>query len=62
MQVINFDKGSKRKMQQIRWRPLEIISLVLLLLVTLTITLMVCLWEISHDSDEPPIPHLQDRR
>lgn len=62
MKVINFDKGSKRKMRQIRWRPLEIISLVSLLLVTLTICVMVGLWEISHDSDEPPIPHLQDRR
>ena len=60
--TVNFDKGSKRKMQQIRWRPLEIISLVLVLLVTLTITVMVGLWEISHGSDEPPIPHLQDRR
>jgi hypothetical protein len=62
VQVINFDKGSKRKMRQIRWRPFEIISLFLLLLVTLTITVMVGLWEISHGSDEPPIPHLQDRR
>jgi hypothetical protein len=62
VQVINFDKGSKRKMRQIRWRPFEIISLVLVLLVTLTITVMVGLWEISHGSDEPPIPHLQDRR
>lgn len=62
MQVINFDKGSKRKIQQIRWRPLEIISLVLFLLITLTICVIVGLWEISHGYDEPPIPHLQDRR
>ena len=61
VEVINFDKGSKRKMRQIRWRPFEIMSLVLLLLVTLTISVMAGLWEISHGSDEPPIPHLQDR-
>jgi hypothetical protein len=62
VQVINFDKGSKRKMRQIRWRLFEIISLVLFLLVTLTICIMVGLWEISHGYDEPAIPHLQDRR
>jgi hypothetical protein len=49
-------------MRQIQWRPIEIASLFLFLLVTLTITVMVGLWEMSHGSDEPPIPHLQDRR
>jgi hypothetical protein len=62
MQIITFDKGSRRTLRQIRWRPFEIISLILLLLVTLTITTIVGLWEISHGYDEPPIPHLQDRR
>jgi hypothetical protein len=60
--IISFDKSSKRRMRQIQWRPIEIASLFLFLLVTLTITVMVGLWEMSHGSDEPPIPHLQDRR
>lgn len=62
MRVINFDRGSKRRMHQIRWRPLEIISLVLLTIITMTITLFAVLWEISHDAAEPEAPHLQDRR
>jgi|GEM_PF-6982945 hypothetical protein len=60
--VITFDKGSKRRMRQIRWKPLEIVSLLLISLGTLAIIAVVLSWEISHDSIEPDTPHLQDRR
>ena len=62
MQVINFDKGSKRRMLQIRLKFAEVVSLILLILVTVAITTLGALWLVAHDSDEPPTPHLQDQR
>ena len=62
MQVINFDKGSKQRMRQIRWKYAEILSLILLFLLAVAITTFGGLWLVSHDSDEPPTPHLQDQR
>lgn len=70
MRVISFDKGSKprirkgskRRIRQVRWRPSEIISLLLLALFTITIAGLVVSWVISHDSFEPDAPYLQDRR
>ena len=62
MRVINFDKGSKRRLRQIRWKYFEVISLGLLFLVMIiTLALaLVCL--VSHDSNEPRTPYLQDKR
>ena len=62
MRVINFDKGSKRRLRQIRWKYAEVVSLVLLLLVTVAITTLGALWLVAHDSNEPPTPSLRDRR
>lgn len=62
MRVINFDKGSKRRMRRIRWRPLEIASLFLISLGAVAIIAVVLSWEIAHDSIELDTPHLRDRR
>lgn len=62
MRVISFEKGSKRRMRQIQWRPIEIAGLALIALFTLTIAGFFVFWEITHDPFEPDTPHLQDRR
>ncbi len=62
MRVINFDKGSKRRMRLIRWKHLEIVSLVLLtVMITITIALVLD-WMVFHDSDEPQTPYVRDQR
>jgi hypothetical protein len=62
VRVINFDKGSKRRLRQIRWKYFEVISLGLLFLVmTITFALAI-VWLVSHDSNEPRTPYLQDKR
>jgi hypothetical protein len=58
-QVINFDKGSKRRIRQIRWKISEIISLIFLSLVILILGILLALWELSHYSDAPKTPQLQ---
>lgn len=51
--VITFDKGSKRRMKEIRWKLHEVISLVILALVVLGLGVLLALWEVSHDSASP---------
>ena len=62
MRVINFDKGSKRRLRQIRWKYFEIASLGLLFLVMMITIALALVWLVSHDSDEPRAPYLQDQR
>jgi NhaP-type Na+/H+ or K+/H+ antiporter len=62
VRVITFDKGSKRQMRRIQWRGMEIASMILLAIFTLTIAGLVLFWELSHYSFESDTPHLQDRR
>jgi hypothetical protein len=47
MRVINFDKGSKRRIQEIRWTRFEILSAVLLSVITLLLCAIFALWEVS---------------
>ena len=54
--IITFDKGSKRRIRQIRWTRLEIISAILLSLVLAFVCVLVLLLELSHESDESRTP------
>lgn len=49
--VITFDKGSKRRLNQVRWKLIELVSLALLAIVMFTMSLFVMLWELR---DEHP--------
>jgi hypothetical protein len=62
LQVINFDKGSKKKLQKIRWKRIEIISAVFLLIFLLAACVLLALWYASHDPDEPEAPSLEIKR
>ncbi len=46
--VINFDKGSKRRLKQIRWKLFELFSLALLAVLVFAMSLLVMLWELDH--------------
>ncbi len=56
--VITFDKGSKRRMKQIRWKLREVISVVFLSLIILALCALLAIWEVSHYSAEPRTPHV----
>ena len=60
--VITFDKGSKRRMRQIRWKLREVISLVALSLIVLGLGVLLAFWEVSHYSAEPKTPHVKAKR
>jgi Co/Zn/Cd efflux system component len=62
LQVINFDKGSKRKLQTIRWKRIEIVSAVSLSIFLMAACVLVALWYASHDRDESQTPSLEIRR
>jgi hypothetical protein len=47
----NLDKGSKRRVRQIRWTRGEIVSAVLLLLVLVGEAIIVTLWLMGHTFD-----------
>lgn len=47
--VMTFDKGSKRRIKQIRWKLLEIFSLALLAVLLLALSWLVLLWELQHE-------------
>jgi hypothetical protein len=57
--VITFDKGSKRRMRQIRWKLGEVISLVALSLIVLVLCILLVLWEGSHYSEQPKPHHVE---
>ena len=53
--VITLDKGSKRRLKQIRWKLIEIFSLALLAILVFAMSLMVMFWELRqvHPDREP---------
>jgi hypothetical protein len=61
-QVINFDKGSKRRMKQIRWKLSEVLSAIAVSLVVLGLCVIVACWELSHYSAEPKSPQVRVQR
>lgn len=61
--VITFDEGSKRRLDEIRWKVREIFSLVLLAIFVMAITVFVILWEVQRehpDSEPPKVPQIRD--
>ena len=62
MRVINFDKGSKKQLQKIRWTRAEIVSLVLLTSILSVACIWAAFWYASNVSDEPQTPSLVIRR
>jgi hypothetical protein len=60
--VINFDKGSKRRIKQIRWSQFEATSAVVLALTLITLCLFFAIWECSDYSDQSQSPAFRDRR
>jgi len=58
--VINFDKGSKRRLRQVRWKRHEIVSAILLVVVLTALCLWLALREASqyHYSDPPHTPQV----
>jgi hypothetical protein len=51
--VITLDKGSKRRLGQIRWKLFEIISLAVLAIFVFAMSLLVMLWELRHVHPHP---------
>ena len=54
--VISFDRGSKKKLQMIRWTRSEIVSAVLLGCIVMAVWFEVLMWFLSHESDKPDTP------
>jgi hypothetical protein len=54
--VITLDRGSKRRMKQIRWKIREVISAVFLSLLILGLSVLLALWEVSHYKEAPRTP------
>ena len=54
--VVALNKGSKRRLRQIRWKLAEIVALVLLAILTFGVSLLVAIWEIHkvHRQSIPP--------
>jgi hypothetical protein len=57
--VITFDKGSKRRMKQIRWKLREVISVIFLSLIILALCALLAIWEVSHYYAERKTPHVE---
>jgi len=51
--VITFDRGSKRRMKEIRWKLREVLSAVALSLIVLGLGVLLAFWEVSHYSASP---------
>ena len=49
MRVINFDRGSKRRLRQIQWTARQRASLALLFLLLFALCMLVEVWEVSHE-------------
>jgi len=60
-QVVTFDKGSKRRMLNIRWKRHEILSVVSLLLITIVLGVWLALREASHYYRPPRTPEVRRR-
>ena len=62
--VIILNRGSKRRLKQIRWKLVEILSLALLAIFVLAIAILILLWELQHQhpySEPPNHPHVRMR-
>jgi hypothetical protein len=59
LKVITLDKGSKKKLQRIRWTRSEIASAVLLTFILSVACIWAAFWYASHYSDEPQTPSLE---
>ena len=62
MKVITFDKGSKKKLQRIRWKGREIVSAAFLSIFLMAALVLVLLWYASLERDESQKTSLQIRR
>jgi|HubBroStandDraft_2_1064218.scaffolds.fasta_scaffold467017_1 hypothetical protein len=63
--VITFDKGSKRRLKQIRWKLFEIFSLVLLAILGFAVSILVlrCQLDREHPHSEPTkVPQIRDAK
>lgn len=61
--VITLDKGSKRRIKQIRWKTGEILSLALLAIFMFAIIAFAVLFEMDHEhpySEPPTSPQVRD--
>ena len=61
--VITFDKGSKRRLKQIRWKLFEILSLCLFAILLFATGLLVVLWELRHvhpHSEPSKVPEIRN--
>jgi hypothetical protein len=61
--VITHDKGSKRRLKQIRWKLVEIFSLVLLAILGFAVSILVMLWQLNHEhphSEPTKVPQIRD--
>ena len=47
--VITFDKGSKRRLKQIRWKFFEVFSLALIAILLFGMSILAMLWELDHE-------------
>ncbi|KAA6462880.1 hypothetical protein DYQ86_05945 [Acidobacteria bacterium AB60] len=59
--MITFDKGSKRRLKEIRWRLSEVISLALLSLLTIAVCALAVLWEMDRERYSEPTKEHQIR-
>jgi len=46
--VITLEKGSNRRLKQIRWKLIEVLSLAVLAVFVFAMSLLVMLWELRH--------------
>ena len=57
--VITFDRGSKRRIQEVRWKPLQILSAILLLFIAIALCIVLAFWEASHYFVQPKTPQFE---
>ena len=57
--VITLDKGSKRRLKQIRWKLIEVVSLAVLAVLLFGVSLLVMLWELDHEHEPTKVPQIR---
>jgi hypothetical protein len=60
--VISFDKGSKRRLREIRWKYHEVVSAALLLLILMAVVVWFALFQEAHERfiDPSPTPEIKE--
>jgi hypothetical protein len=48
---VYLDKGSKRRIRKIHWKPYEILSAILFAVVAAVLSIAAALWMMTHDID-----------